>query len=105
MLRFALVAILNFSNFPLRLAIYFGFFSLTLSFCVLFWALATHFSGHTVQGWTSLLVVFLFGQSVTLLITGIIGLYIGQIHSGVQGRPRYIVMNSVQSEPARDSLS
>lgn len=91
MLRFAGAAIMGFSNLPLKIAIYLGFIAFLSSVGILTWALVVHSLGKTVPGWTSLLVAFLFGQSITLLVIGTIGLYIGQIHVGIQGRPRYIV--------------
>lgn len=94
MLKFALHAILNFSVTPLRLAIYFAFITFVGCLVLIAWALKVHFDGHTVPGWTSMLVAFLLGQSMSLLVMGVIGLYIGQIHIGVQGRPRYIVRKS-----------
>ena len=94
MMRFATHAILNFSIKPLHLAIYAAFIVFFLCIGLIVWALATHFSGQTVPGWTSLLIAFLLGQSVVLFVLGVMGLYIGQVHVGVQGRPRYIVRKS-----------
>jgi|GEM_PF-4624826 len=56
-----------------------------------FWALYVHLVGHTISGWTSLLIGFLLGQSITLIVVGIASHYVGRTFMQVQGRPRYIV--------------
>lgn len=91
MIKFASHAIVSFSNLPLRIAIYLGFSTLALCVGLMIWTFYIHFSGHPVPGWTSILVAFLLGQSMTLFVLGMIGLYVGQIHSSVQNRPRFIV--------------
>ena len=44
-----------------------------------------------VEGWTSTMVVVSFLCGANMLMTGIIGLYIGRIHSEVKRRPLYVV--------------
>lgn len=94
MLKFAVQALLAFSNLPLQIAIYVCFFTISITVGLSSWALFVHFTGQTVPGWTSLLIVFLFFQSITFAVVGIFGLYISQIHEGVKNRPRYIVRES-----------
>lgn len=96
MIKFASQAILSFSTAPLKIAIYLAFFTFVLSLGIIVWALVVHTSGYTVPGWTSMVVAFLMGQSMTLFVMGVIGLYIGQIHVGVQNRPRYILKRGPQ---------
>jgi glycosyltransferase involved in cell wall biosynthesis len=91
MVKFAVQALLAFSNAPLRIAIYICFLTLVLAIGLSAWAFSMYFQGQTVPGWTSLLIVFLFFQSITFAVLGIFGLYLSQIHSGVQNRPRYVV--------------
>lgn len=91
MMKFAMHAILNFSIKPLQFAIYAAFFVFMICVGLMAWALYVYINGQTVPGWTSLLIAFLLGQAMVLLVLGVIGLYIGQVHVGVQGRPRYII--------------
>jgi glycosyltransferase involved in cell wall biosynthesis len=97
MLKFALKAILNFSTFPLQMVILLGFGTLLLSVGLIGWAIFVHLSGQTVPGWTSLLAIFLFFQAITVLMIGIIGLYVGQSHIGIQKRPRYLIRSQNSS--------
>ncbi len=91
MFRFAVQAIISFSLFPLRLAVYFGLFGVVC--CMLFAALAfkLYWSGQSIPGWASIVVAITFGQSTTLLVVGIIGTYLGRVHNSLQRRPRYIL--------------
>ena len=91
MIKFAWQAISSFSNAPLMFIVYLGLAMSLLSIIIGIWALRQHLDGHTIQGWTSLLIGFMAGNSVTLLMLGIIGLYLGKVIDQVRNRPRYIV--------------
>jgi glycosyltransferase involved in cell wall biosynthesis len=91
MFKFAWQAISSFSNAPLMLIVYLGLLMSLISILIAVWALTQYFAGHVIQGWTSLLLGFLVGNSVTLLMLGIIGLYLGKVIDQVRTRPRYIV--------------
>ena len=93
MIKFAMTAILSFSTLPLKLALYLAFFVFIVSIGIASWAFYIHAGGHAVPGWASLMVVFLFGQSIILFVIGVVGLYVGQMHIGIQNRPRYILKN------------
>ena len=47
--------------------------------------------GNLVEGWSSTIVVISFLCGMNMMITGIIGLYIGRIHAEVKRRPLYVV--------------
>lgn len=96
MFRFAFNAILSFSQWPLRLCVMLGAGGLALSLILSAWALTRHLQGATVAGWTSLLIVFLFLQSLVLFMLGVVSLYVGVIHKGVQARPRYILAKNIE---------
>jgi glycosyltransferase involved in cell wall biosynthesis len=92
MLRLALHGVVSFSDAPLRLAIWLG---LTVSALALLYGVYVIglylFHAQLVQGWTSTMVVVSFLCGANMLMTGIIGLYIGRIHSEVKRRPLYVV--------------
>ena len=91
MLRFAFQAVLSFSSAPLLVSLWTGAAGLAVCAGISAWATVQHLRGETVSGWTSLLIGFMLGQSVTILMVGIVGAYLGRIFSELQGRPRYIV--------------
>lgn len=91
MLRFAVQAIMSFSSFPLKLAIYLGLAGVTLSSALGLYALAIWLRGIALPGWTSVVIAFSFGQSLTLFLVGVMGMYVGRVHTATQNRPRYIL--------------
>lgn len=91
MLSFAIDGLTSFSTRPLRFITYLGLSFIVVSFAVIIYALYRHFSGHTIEGWTSLLVSLWFIGGVILLAVGITGEYIGKIYIETKGRPRYFI--------------
>ena len=92
MLRLALDAVISFSNVPLRLTLNLGFAISLLSFVIgLFWLGLKLFGMYTVPGWASIVVAIMFLGGVQLLMTGIIGEYLGRIYEEVRRRPLYFV--------------
>src|ERR1700704_1929153 len=92
MVRLAVNGALSFSDAPLRLAIWFG---LGVSACALLYGLYIIslwlMDSHLVAGWSSTIVVISFLCGINMLMTGIMGLYVGRIHAEVKRRPLYVV--------------
>ena len=57
-------------------------------------ALVVHFSGKTVPGWTSLMVVLCLSNAALMIAVGILGEYVGRIYEEGKGRPLYVVSDS-----------
>lgn len=91
MLNFAIDGITSFSVKPLRLITTFGLMFMLVAVCIIGYALYAHLTGHTIQGWTSLLVSLWFIGGAVLTAIGVIGEYIGKIYKEVKRRPRYFV--------------
>jgi len=99
MLKFAFNAIFSFTNFPLKIATYFGFLVAGLSFLYLIYVLILKiFMNATIQGWASLIVAVLFLGGVQLICIGIIGEYIGRIGEEVKKRPLYIIEEIIDED-------
>ena len=92
MLRFAADGITSFSVLPLRFAIYLGAFISLLAIGYAIWAIVVKYVMHdTVAGWTALVVLIALLTSVQLMMTGVLGEYVGRVYEQVKGRPLYIV--------------
>lgn len=102
MIKFAWQAISSFSNTPLLLITYLGLMMTAFSMLTAMWALRQYVNGEVIPGWTSLLLGFMSGNAVTLLMLGIIGLYLGKVIDQVRGRPRYILKESAKETHAPD---
>lgn len=89
----ALNGIISFSQTPLRLATYFG---LTISIGALLYAFfllvynVIYFRVFSIPGIATITVAIFFFAGVQLLFLGILGEYIGSIHSQVRKRPLII---------------
>lgn len=100
MLRFALDGILSFSTLPLRMAIWLGVASGIIGIGVAIWAVLAHLEGRTLPGWATIMVAVGLASSAQLMMTGILGEYIGRIYDEVKRRPLYFVMDELNA--ARD---
>ncbi len=94
MIRFGLQGITSFSTKPLYIAAYLGFAFSFISLLFLPYALYSHFIGHDVRGWTSMILTIAFFGGLQLSILGIIGLYLGKVFMQVKQRPLYIVRDT-----------
>ena len=107
--------LISFSDAPLRIALWAGgavsALSLVYGLTVIGrWALG---DPSLARGWSSTIVVIAGLGGANMLMTGVIGLYVGRIHAEVKRRPLYIVGRAVgfedppasQRRPARTSES
>jgi dolichol-phosphate mannosyltransferase len=105
MMRFAIDGVTSFSTVPLRFATWLGMAAGVVAIGAAFWALWTKFFGTgVVPGWTTLMMLVAFGSSAQLLMTGILGEYIGRIYEEVKRRPLYLVSEerNLQSDRPQD---
>ena len=93
MVRLAVNGVIGFSDAPLRLAIWGGFavsaFAVLYGMSVLIRWLAG--AKGLVVGWASIIIVVSFLSGINMIMTGIMGLYVGRIHGEVKRRPLYVV--------------
>ena len=91
MVRFALDAITGFSVQPLRFASYLGIFVGLSGMVLLIYTIAGWLAGKTVEGWTSLMAVFVTLTSVQLFVLGILGEYLGRLYIEAKRRPLFVI--------------
>jgi glycosyltransferase involved in cell wall biosynthesis len=85
MLKFAIDGITSFSVVPLRVAVVVGLVLGVVKF----------FAIGMVPGWTGIMVAVTFGFSAQLLMTGILGEYVGRIYEEIKRRPLYVTAREV----------
>jgi dolichol-phosphate mannosyltransferase len=91
-LRLAIDGLISFSVAPLRIALGFGFLIALVAFLVGIFAAVARLAGvYSLPGWASILVVVSFVGGVQLILTGVVGLYVGRMYNEVKARPLYIV--------------
>ncbi len=68
------------------------FFVSFVSFSLGIWSLIVKATGfYNVPGWTSIVVVTTFIGGIQLIVLGVIGEYVGDIHAEVKQRPLYVI--------------
>ncbi len=103
LIHLALDGIMSFSSKTLHLAVNLGFCSILIAFVVLCYGLIMHWAGHTIRGWTSMMVTILFLGGIQLFMIGIIGEYLGRIYNEIKGRPLYIVEEEINFQSSEKS--
>ncbi len=91
MIAFAVDGITSLSIKPIRFITFLGLFILLASAAMLIYSLVRHFMGHTVWGWTSLMVSIWAIGGLELFAIGIVGEYVGKIYLETKARPKFIV--------------
>ncbi len=109
MLRLAVHGLVSFSDAPLRLALWLG---LGVSGAALLYGVyviaAVLGGGHNLApGWASTIVVVSFLCGLNMMLTGVVGLYVGRIHAEVKGRPLYVIdeTSGFEAAPGRKASS
>ncbi len=86
---FAMNTIMCFSNVPLKLGIFAGFFSGFLGVILLVYTLCTH--DGSPSGYATIVVLLCFMFAVLFIVVGIIGEYIAVLFEELKDRPLYII--------------
>lgn len=88
--------ITNFSERPLYLSLFIGFF---VSFCAFVYLISIIiervFFGMHLPGWPAMMVTLLFLGGIILLMMGVLGIYIGKMHTTLKNRPLYIIESRI----------
>jgi polyisoprenyl-phosphate glycosyltransferase len=99
MLRLAADGVIGFSDVPLRMALWIGMFVSVAAGAYGLYVVTEALSDVSlVSGWASTVVIISFLSGINLLMTGVVGLYVGRIHAEVKARPLYIVGRAVGFE-------
>jgi len=101
MLRLAANGLVSFSDAPLRAALWLGLAVCGLAAGYALYAFGLWVSGANVaRGWSSIILVMTFLGGANMLMTGVLGVYIGRIYTEVKRRPLYFVDRAVGFEAA-----
>ena len=101
LLAFGFDGIASFSILPLRMATGLGMIASAASILYGIFAIVAYLAGTTVEGWTLLAALVSLLFSVQLLVTGVLGEYIGRIYEQVKGRPLYVVGERIRHRRMR----
>jgi polyisoprenyl-phosphate glycosyltransferase len=103
MIRLAVNGVISFSDAPLRLALWVGMAVSALAMLYGCWVIAMWATqADFVRGWSSSIVITAFLCGANMMMTGIMGLYVGRIYAEVKGRPLYVIDRAVGFEADAD---
>lgn len=89
--KYAVHNIIIFSAGPLQIVTGLGLIFIFASLFIGGEALYTHFTGQSLEGFTTVIILILLSSGIIMMSLGIIGLYISQIYDEIKSRPRYII--------------
>ena len=92
MLHLAASGVVSFSDAPLRLALWAGLAISSLAifyglYVIAMWTMSADFA----RGWSSIAVLVTFLGGANMLMTGVLGVYVGRIYAEVKRRPLYVI--------------
>ncbi|MEM7144552.1 MAG: glycosyltransferase family 2 protein [Verrucomicrobiota bacterium] len=90
---------------PIRYMTYVGFITTILGFLYSFFIIVHSILGSPVQGWSSLMVVFLLVSGIQMTMLGVLGEYLWRTYEESRQRPRYIVESFLNLSPEEEDGS
>ncbi len=91
LVKYAVRNIVAFSAAPMQCVTVAGVFVFLLAVVLGVQSLIRYFSGHALEGFTTVILLILMIGSIIMISLGIIGYYIAKIYEEVKGRPRYLI--------------
>ncbi|OHO70658.1 glycosyltransferase [Staphylococcus sp. HMSC036D05] len=92
LLNYGIDGLISFNNKPLRMMIYLGMFTFSISILYIIYLLINIIiSGINIPGYFTTIAAILLLGGIQLISIGVIGEYIGRIYYEVKRRPKYIV--------------
>ncbi|CAK1229570.1 glycosyltransferase family 2 protein [Fructobacillus cardui] len=95
MLGLAWDGITSFSVAPMHFVLTLGLLTTLISFLMLIYTAYQYFIGHTIQGWSSIMVSIWFIGGIQLIGLSIIGEYLGKVFNETKARPRFIIQDNL----------
>ena len=88
LIKYAITNIVGYSSAPMQIVTGAGVVVFLLGVILGIQTLIHYFSGHAVEGFTTVILLILIIGSIIMISLGIIGYYISRIYEEVKGRPR-----------------
>ena len=103
LIKYAITNIASFSSLPLNIISVLGVVMLVISLVFSIISLVQKIAGVALGGFTTVIILMMFGFSIIMISIGIIAYYIGAMYEEIKGRPRYIISETT-SEKRQNSV-
>jgi len=97
-IRLAVDGISGFSSLPLQMVTLAGVAFLVFAFVFAIQTLARWYSGHSVDGFPTVILLLLIIGSLLMISLGIIGTYLARIYEEIKHRPRFVIAQKIGDE-------
>ena len=101
LIKYAVTNVVAFSTAPMQFVTVAGIFTFLFAIVLGIESLVRYFTGHAVEGFTTVILLILIVGSLIMMSLGIIGYYISKIYEEVKGRPKYLISKKQVSENRR----
>ena len=101
MVALAINGITSLSVRPIRIIALMGIMLFVVFIGMTFWVFVAWLAGQTIQGWTSVMLLFLLIASFQTFAIAVIGEYVGKIYFETKARPRYIIEQEIGLLPTK----
>ena len=101
MVALAINGITSLSVRPIRIIALMGIMVFVVFIGMTFWVFVAWLAGQTIQGWTSVMLLFLLIASFQTFAIAVIGEYVGKIYFETKARPRYIIEQEIGLLPTK----
>lgn len=91
LVKYAVTNVVAFSAMPMQFVTIAGIFMFLFALILGIQSLVHYFTGHAVEGFTTVILLILIVGSLIMMSLGIIGYYISKIYEEVKGRPKYLI--------------
>lgn len=95
LVKYAITNIVGFSTAPMQFVTIAGVLMFFLGLIMGIQTLVRYFTGHAIEGFTTVILLLLLIGSVIMISLGIIGYYISKIYEEVKGRPKYLISKKI----------
>lgn len=97
LIRYAVTNIASFSTMPMQIVTWVGIVFMIFAAVLGVNSLVQKLTGQALEGFTTVILIQLLACGLIMLSLGIIGFYVAKIYEEIQGRPRYIISETVGS--------
>ena len=102
LIRYAITNIASFSTMPMQIVTWLGIIFLLVGAVLGGQTLIHKLTGQALEGFTTVILIQLFGCGLIMLSLGVIGFYVARIYEEIKGRPRYIISETRGNLPKAD---
>ncbi|MCR5101718.1 MAG: glycosyltransferase family 2 protein [Butyrivibrio sp.] len=97
MLTLAIDGITSLSIKPIRIITGLGILMAIVSLVLIIYVFVSYFSGNTVHGWSSNVIIVLLIGGIQMISLGVIGEYVGKIYLETKHRPKFIISETTEN--------